>query len=93
MSATFPAAFRKAIRSAEEYGAGYDRARSMLDLAAVKEDSRDELRREAVELLKRQQSVVPYAERWLLGDQYDERCVAPPPDLLIDYKTAVANQR
>jgi hypothetical protein len=23
------------------------------------------------------ESVILYAERWLLGDQYDEQCVAP----------------
>jgi len=51
----------------------------MLDLAAVQENGRDQLRLEAVQILKRTGSVVPYAERWLLGDQYDHQCVAPAP--------------
>ncbi|MDA1230980.1 MAG: hypothetical protein O2856_09415 [Planctomycetota bacterium] len=25
-------------------------------------------------------SVIPWAERWLLGDQFDPTCVAPAPD-------------
>jgi len=69
--------FRKAIRSAQEFGADYDHARSMLDLAAVQEEGSDELRREAISLLKQQESVIPYAERWLLGDLSDQHCVAP----------------
>ncbi len=54
-------------------------ARGMLDLAAVQEFKRDELRREAVEILKRTKSVIPYEERWLLGEHYDEQSVATPP--------------
>lgn len=69
----------KAIESAKKIGADHDRARSLLDLAAVQEEGRDERRREAIKLLKQQESVIPYAERWLLGEQYDARCVAPAP--------------
>jgi serine/threonine protein kinase len=70
--------FEKAIASAEKLGADYDLARSLLDLAAVKEEGRDAMCSEAVQLLKQQESKIPWAERWLLGDQYDEQCVAPP---------------
>ncbi|WP_166831168.1 serine/threonine-protein kinase [Thalassoroseus pseudoceratinae] len=70
--------FQKAIECAENIGADYDRARSLLDLAAVQVDGRDERRQAAIELLKKQESVLPWAERWLLGDQFDEKCVAPP---------------
>ena len=59
----------------------YQCARSLLDLAAVKEEGRDEHRREAIELLKKMESVIPRAESWLLGEQYDESVVAPEFDL------------
>ena len=39
------------------------------------------MRREAINLLKKQESVIPYAERWLLGDQYESAVVAPEFDL------------
>ncbi|MEQ9411200.1 MAG: protein kinase [Fuerstiella sp.] len=68
--------FHKAVRRAESFGADYDRARSLLDLAAVEEHHRDERRAEAIELLKQQESVLPWAERWLLGEQFDEQCIA-----------------
>ena len=57
------------------------RAKSLLDLAAVKTEGREENRREAIELLKKMESVIPRAESWLLGDQYDEAVVAPEFDL------------
>jgi tetratricopeptide (TPR) repeat protein len=72
--------YRKAVRSAESFGADYDRARSLLDLAASGVDNHQDLRAQAIELLKKQESVIPFAERWLLGDQYDPAVVAPPPD-------------
>jgi hypothetical protein len=59
----------------------YYRARALLDLAAVKEVGRDENRTEAIRLLKEMVSVIPRAECWLLGDQYDEAVVAPEFDL------------
>jgi hypothetical protein len=59
----------------------YDLAKALLDLAAVKESGRDENRREAVALLKEMESIIPRAEAWLLGDQYDESVVAPEFDL------------
>ena len=71
--------FRRAVKSAVAVQGDYDRARSMLDLAVVQEDGRDQLRQEAIEILKRTESVIPHAERWLLGDQYDHQCVAPAP--------------
>jgi hypothetical protein len=37
-----------------------------------KEEGRQENRAEAIELLKKMESVIPHAERWLLGDQCDE---------------------
>ncbi len=51
----------------------------MIDLAAVKQEGAEELRRESVEILKRQKSVIPYAERSLLGGSLDEQCLASPP--------------
>ena len=59
----------------------YYLAKSLLDLAAVKEEGRDENRAEAIRLLKEMESVIPRAESWLLGDQYDESVVAPEFDL------------
>ena len=50
-------------------------------MAAVKEEGREENRAEAIELLKQMESVIPRAESWLLGDQYDEAVVAPEFDL------------
>jgi tetratricopeptide (TPR) repeat protein len=73
--------FERAIQCAERLGADYDRARGMLDLAAVQETDREELQREAIELLRKQESVIPRAESWLLGGQYDEAVVAPEFDL------------
>jgi hypothetical protein len=55
----------------------YDLAKSLLDLAAVKETGRDQNRREAVALLNEMESVIPRAEAWLLGDHYDDAVVAP----------------
>lgn len=63
------ACFHKAIRRAESFGADYDRARSLLDLAAVEQHQRDARRAEAIELLKQQESVIPWAEQWLFGGQ------------------------
>ena len=73
--------FEKAIRLSEQKGMDFQRARSLLDLAAVKEEERDENRTEAICLLKEMESVIPRAESWLLGDQYDEAVVAPEFDL------------
>ena len=72
--------FEQAVKCARRLGIEYDLARSLLDLAAVKEEGRDENRAEAIELLRKTESVIPYAERWLLGEQYDEQVVAPPPN-------------
>ena len=73
--------FEKGVKCAASLGADYDRARSLLDLAAVRDAGRDENRSEAIQLLKQMDSVIPWAERWLLGDQYDEAVVAPEFDL------------
>ncbi|MDP1559781.1 MAG: protein kinase [Pirellulaceae bacterium] len=71
----------KAVRVARDLGMKYDLAKALLDLAAIKESGRDQNRREAVALLKEMESVIPRAEAWLLGDQYDEAVVAPEFDL------------
>nr|MBC8356324.1 protein kinase [Planctomycetota bacterium] len=73
--------FQKAVRIARRKGMDYQRARGLLDLAALKKDGREDNRAEAIELLKKMESVIPYAESWLLGDQYDESVVAPDFDL------------
>lgn len=73
--------FKKAIRVASSKGMAYQMARSMLDLAAVQESERSENRAEAIRLLKEMKSVIPRAESWQLGDQYDESVVAPPFDI------------
>ena len=70
--------FEKAVRLAQEEGKDYQRARSLLDLAAVKEDCGGECRSEAIGVLKSMDSVLPRAESWLLGEDYDESVVAPP---------------
>ena len=74
--------FKKAIKLAKKKGMDYQRAKCLLDLAAVQEEGRDESRAEAIRLLKEMESVIPRAESWLLGDQYDEGVVAPEFDLL-----------
>jgi tetratricopeptide (TPR) repeat protein len=68
----------RSVRFAAKIGADYDLAKASLDLAAVKEEGRREMRSEAIRLLKKQESVIPYAESWLLGDQYDPDVVAGP---------------
>jgi tetratricopeptide (TPR) repeat protein len=69
--------FHKAIKRAQSFGAKYDLAKSMLDLAAVDPEDSTARRTAAVETLKEMQSVIPYAERWLLGNHYDPQIVAP----------------
>ena len=71
----------KAIKRAKKKGMDYQRAKSLLDLAAVKEEGREENRAEAIELLKKMESMIPNAESWLLGDQFDEAVVASEFDL------------
>lgn len=73
--------FERAIKFGEKKGMKYQQAKSLLDLAAVDEEGRVENRAEAIELLKRMESVIPRAESWLLGDQYDQAVVAPEFDL------------
>jgi tetratricopeptide (TPR) repeat protein len=73
--------FENAIRISELKGMDYQRAKSLLDLAAVTEEGRNENRAAAIELLKKMESVIPRAESWLLDDQYDEAVVAPEFDL------------
>lgn len=70
--------FRTAITRAEACSGTYDRARSLLDLSAIDEPQCDALRTEAATLLQQQESVVPWAERWLLADRHIDTCVAPP---------------
>ena len=72
--------FEKAV-SIEKIKTRFDHAKSLLDLAAVKEEGREQNRSEAIALLKKMESVIPRAESWLLGDQYDEAVVAPEFDL------------
>lgn len=73
--------FKKAIELCRRRGMDYQRAKSLLDLAAVQEVGREEHRAEAITLLKKMDSVIPHAESWLLGAQYDEALVAPDFDL------------
>lgn len=73
--------FRRAIRIARKKGMNYQLARCLLDRAAVEERERDANRCKAIELLKQTESVIPRAESWLLGDQYDESVVAPEFDV------------
>ena len=69
------------LHSAERQKMPFYLAKSLLDLAAVDPTDRDAHRQRAVELLKEMESVIPRAESWLLGDQYDEAVVAPEFDL------------
>jgi tetratricopeptide (TPR) repeat protein len=73
--------FKRALRLTESRGMPYFKARVLLDLAAIQEQERHSRRSEAIRLLKRMESVIPRAESWLLGDQYDEAVVAPEFDL------------
>jgi hypothetical protein len=73
--------FEAAIRLAEKKKMNYQQARSLLDLAAIKEQDRNENRSQAIQILKEMKSVIPRAESWLLGDQYDESVVAPEFDI------------
>jgi tetratricopeptide (TPR) repeat protein len=71
----------RAVALAKRNGMEYQQARCLLDLAAIKEEDRDDNRSLAIELLKKMESVIPRAESWLLGEQYDEAVVAPEFDL------------
>jgi serine/threonine protein kinase/tetratricopeptide (TPR) repeat protein len=76
--------FQNSIESARQLGAEYDLARSLLDLAAVADERRDVVREEAVAILKRLRAVIPHAEKWLLGKNPDESCVAPNTVLSVE---------
>jgi tetratricopeptide (TPR) repeat protein len=69
-------AFEKAISAARGLGADYDLARSLLDLSAIDANRRDELRAEGIAMLKRLKAVIPFAERWQLGENPDRECHA-----------------
>ena len=69
--------FEKSIMSARQFGAEYDEARALLDLAAVDDERRDKFRAEAVTILKRLKAVIPRAEKWQLGEDPDQSCIAP----------------
>lgn len=73
--------FERAVKLGEKKGMKYQQAKCLLDLAAVKVEGRDQNRSNAIELLKEMESVIPRAESWLLGDQYDEDVIAPEFDL------------
>lgn len=76
----------KSITEGRRIGTQYDEARALLDLSAVDTNRQTELRNEAVGILKRLKAVIPYAERWQLGDVPDPACVAPeyrPDDRII----------
>ncbi len=70
----------KGVRLSQQKGMAFQQAKCLLDLAAVKEEGRAENRAEAIRLLKAQESVIPYAESWLLGDSFDPSLVAPLAD-------------
>lgn len=72
---------RYAVRKGRQYSFGYELARGLLDLAAVDEQNRESNHAEAIEMLRNLESVIPRAESWLLGDQYDEAVIAPDFDL------------
>jgi serine/threonine protein kinase/tetratricopeptide (TPR) repeat protein len=65
------------VRLSQQKGMAYQQAKCLLDLAAVKEEGCAENRAEAIRLLRAQESVIPHAESWLLGDNYDPSLVAP----------------
>ena len=73
--------FEDAVLSGRRAGLLSDLSRALLDLAAVEPKGREENQAEAIRLLKETESVIPRAESWLLGDQYDEAVVAPEFDL------------
>ena len=76
----------KSIAEGRRIGTQYDEARALLDLSVVDTNRQTEFRNEAVGILKRLKSVIPYAERWQLGDVPDPACVAPeyrPDDRII----------
>lgn len=69
--------FENSIASARSIGAEYDLARSLLDLSSIDDKRHEELRADAVSILRRIKGVVPYAERWQLGVDLDSDCFAP----------------
>lgn len=73
--------FQDAVQTGCKRGFQTDYAKALLDLAAVQEENREANRAEAIELLKEMESVIPRAESWLLGEQYDEQVVAPEFEL------------
>ncbi len=70
----------KGVRLSQQKGMAFQQAKCLLDLAAVKEEGRAENRAEGIRLLKTQESVIPHAESWLLGDSFDPSLVAPLAD-------------
>jgi tetratricopeptide (TPR) repeat protein len=69
--------FDKSITSARELGHDYDLARALLDLSVLDSSRGEPLRAEAIEVLKRLKAVIPWAEKWQLGNCPGESCVAP----------------
>lgn len=73
--------FEKALDNARRQGATNEVARCLLDGAAVGTGDTVERRQKAVRLLLEIGAVIPRAESWLLGDQYEESVLAPEFDL------------
>ena len=73
------ALFRAAAEQARTMGAEYDRARALLDLAAVTAGPpADTARADAIALLHARGNVIPRAEAWQLADAAGaDACVAP----------------
>jgi tetratricopeptide (TPR) repeat protein len=71
--------FDRSIKCARKTGAEYELARALLDLAVVSDDRAAAARSEAISILRRIGAVIPYAEKWQLGTDADESCIAPPP--------------
>lgn len=69
--------FQQSLVAARELDSDYHIARALLDLSAVDQARCDELRDEAVTILRRIKGVIPRAEIWQLGNNLDETCVAP----------------
>ena len=68
--------FEHSIEAATKVSADYERARAMLDLAAVAPEQATKLRGEAIAILREKKGAVPEAEKWLLGEQTCDHCVA-----------------
>lgn len=73
--------FDKAVERSRRKKMNYQLAKSLLDRAAIGAANAVEDRREAIDLLRSTESVIPRAEAWLLAEDLDPSLLAAKLDL------------